>query len=73
MPIEKLQGFIDVAFQRNLSREGYDELIEAVRDLADRETVLNLNGKEFARATASDTDRVNGGRQRLVNRGVSLA
>ena len=33
---------------------------------------LNLNGHEFARATAHDTDMVNGGRQILRDRGLSI-
>ena len=73
LPIDRLQGYIDVAFQRNMSNDGYGELIDAVKELASRDTVLNVNGKEFARATAADSDRVNGSRQLLKKRGVSLA
>ena len=36
------------------------------------EITLNLNGREFARATAHDTDMVNGTRQILRDRGLSI-
>lgn len=72
LPIEKLQGFIDVAMQRYDNRADIDRLISAVESLADRVISIEINGKQLARATASDADRVNGSRQAMIRRGLSI-
>lgn len=48
-------------------------MADAISDLADRVISIEIDGRQVARATASSADRVNGARQRLANRGVSLA
>lgn len=52
---------------------GMASLVGAIEDLADRVISIEIDGRQLARATASSADRVNGARQRLTNRGVSLA
>lgn len=69
-PLDKLQGFIDVAVQRNLPDNS--DLIEAIEALADRVISIEINGKQMMKATASDADRVNGSRQNLINRRLSV-
>ena len=48
------------------------DLVSAIQDLADRTISLEINGKQLMRAVAADGDKVNGSRQALLNRGVSL-
>lgn len=72
LPIDRLQGFVDVAIRRNLSADGTDRIVAAVEKLADRVTVLEVNGRVLATATAGDADAVNGSRQMLVDRGLTL-
>lgn len=48
-------------------------MADAISDLADRVISIEIDGRQLARATAGSADRVNGARQRLANRGVSLA
>lgn len=70
-PIDKLQAYVQDAVDSRLG--GLGDLVSAIERLADREISIEISGREVARTTAADADRVNGSRQRLVNRGVSLA
>lgn len=47
-------------------------LVAAVENLASRPIELDINGRQFALATAGDSDRVNGMRNRIIERGVLL-
>lgn len=49
-----------------------DSLVSAMIALANRPNVLAINGKEFAYATAEDTDNVSGIRMNLAKRGLAL-
>lgn len=69
-PLDKLQGFIDVAVQRNLPDNS--DLVDAIEELANRVISIEINGKQMMKATASDSDRVNGSRQNLINRRLSV-
>lgn len=70
-PIDKLQGYVQDAVDSRMGNMG--ALVSAIEDLADRVISIEIDGRQLALATASDTDRVNGSRQNLVRRGVSLA
>lgn len=70
-PIDKLQTYIQEAVDSRMG--GMDDLVKAIEDLADRVISVEIDGRQIARATASQSDRVNGARQQLVKRGVSLA
>ena len=70
-PIDVLRGYIQEAVDSRLG--GLGDLVDAVERLADRVISIEIDGQQVARATASSADRVNGARQALVNRGVSLA
>lgn len=47
-------------------------LWDAIEDLANRPIELNINGRQFALATASDSDNVNGVRSTLKTRGLII-
>lgn len=72
IPLDRLQSFIDTAVDRSLQMNNLQSLVYAVEDLANRAIELNINGKHFATATASDTDRVNGNRVALSKMGLAL-
>lgn len=71
-PIGDLLGYMIEALDARFgSSDG--ALVDAIERLADRVISIEIDGRQLARATASSADRVNGSRQRLTNRGVSLA
>ena len=70
-PIDVLRSYIQDAVDSRLG--GMGDLVGAIERLADRVISIEIDGRQIARATASSADRVNGSRQRLTNRGVSLA
>lgn len=72
LPIDRLQGYISNAIERHAPQVDLQSLVNAVEDLAQRPTVLKINDKEFARATAGATDSVNGQRTIYLNRGLAL-
>lgn len=72
IPLDRLQSFIDTAVDRSLQVNNLQSLVNAVEDLANRAIELNINGRQFATATASDTDRVNGNRMALSKLGLAL-
>lgn len=71
-PIDKLQGYVAEAVSRNTPQLDIERLIDSIEELASRPIDLNVNGKNFARATASDTDNVSGRRVALKNRGLAI-
>lgn len=70
IPIDKLQSYISSAIDRTMQTANMQALVAAVENLADRAIELNINGKQFAVATASDSDVVNGNRLALQKRGL---
>lgn len=71
LPTSTLSETLDV--RGELESLGMGDLVQAIERLADRVISIEIDGRQIARATASSADRVNGSRQRLANRGVSLA
>jgi hypothetical protein len=72
LPIDRLQGYIAGAIERSSQTINLQSLANAIEDLANRPIAMNINGRQFALATAGDSDRVNGLRNRIVERGVLL-
>lgn len=72
LPIDRLQGYIAGAIERSSQTVNLQSLANAIEDLANRPIAMNINGRQFALATAGDSDRVNGLRNRIVERGVLL-
>lgn len=72
IPIDKLQTYIMGAVDRTMRGANLHALAEAVEDLASRPISLNINGREFALATAGDTDSVGGLRNVFKSRGLAL-
>ena len=70
IPIDKLQTYISGAVEKTMQAVNLHALAAAVEDLANRPIELNINGRQFALATASDSDSVNGLRSSFVNRGL---
>lgn len=63
-----IQGAVD----RSVRANDMQSLINAVSDLANRPIEMNINGRQFALATASDSDSVNGLRNTFTSRGLVL-
>lgn len=72
LPIDRLQGYIAGAIERSSQVVNLQSLADAIEDIANRPLQMNINGKRFALATASDTDNVSGMRSRYVDRGLIL-
>lgn len=72
LPIEKLEGYIANAVEKTVSIVNFQSLADAIIELANRPTELNINGKRFATATAGDSDRANGLRSSFIDRGLVL-
>lgn len=72
LPIDRLQGYISSAIDRTMQTNNLQALVNAVEDLASRAIELNINGRQFAVATAADTDNVSGNRYALTKRGLAL-
>lgn len=72
IPIDKLQDYISSAIDRTMQVVNINALVAAVEDLANRPIQMNVNGRQFAVATAADTDSVNGNRLALSKRGLAL-
>ena len=72
LPIDRLQGYIAGAIEKSSQVVNLQSLADAIEDLANRPVALNINGKQFALATASSTDSVSGMRSRFVDRGIIL-
>ena len=72
LPINKLEGYIANAIEKTQNIVNLDALAEAIEDLANRPVSLNINGRQFALATAGDGDSVNGLRSTFKSRGLVL-
>lgn len=72
LPIEKLQGYISNAIDKTAQTMELQSMVEAIEDLASRPIELNINGRQFALATAGDTDSVSGLRSTFKSRGLML-
>lgn len=72
IPIDKLQSYISSAIDKTMQTVNINALVAAVEDLANRPIELNINGRQFAVATAADTDNVSGNRYALTKRGLAL-
>lgn len=72
LPIDKLEGYIAGAIEKHMSVVNLDSLAAAIEDLASRPIELAINGRKFALATAGESDKVNGMRNRITGRGVIL-
>lgn len=71
-PISTLQSYVSEAVERANQMYDLRSLAAAVEDLANRPIELNINGRNFATATASDGDSVNGLRSTFKSRGLVL-
>ena len=72
LPIDRLEGYIAGAIEKTMQVTNIQALADKLEDLANRPVVLNVNGRNFATATANDTDNVNGLRSSFKNRGLVL-
>lgn len=72
LPINKLEGYIANAVEKTQNIVNLDTLAAAIEDLANRPVALNINGRQFALATASDTDIVGGVRNTFKSRGLAV-
>lgn len=72
LPIEKLKDYIADTVESKMNVVNLGALADAVERLADRDINLNINGRNFATATASDSDNVNGLRTSFKGRGLAL-
>lgn len=70
LPISKLEDYIVGAIEKTVSVVNFDTLAAAIEDLASRPIKMNINGREFALATAGDTDSVGGLRNSFKSRGL---
>ena len=71
-PIDALMGMIDTVIERRINSDGVSDIIDAIEGLSERVISLEIDGYKVAKAIAGPSDRVNGNRQRLVSRGLSL-
>ena len=72
LPIDRLEGYIAGAVEKTMSVVNLQSLANAVEDLANRPVQLNINGRQFAYATASYGDSVNGLRSSFKSRGLAI-
>ena len=72
LPIDRLEGYVSNAVEKTMQRTNMSSLVNAIEDLASRAIELNVNGRQIAKATASDADNVNGLRSTFINRGLVL-
>lgn len=72
LPIDRLEDYISGAIERTQNAINLNALANAIEDLASRPVQLNINGRQFALATASDGDSVNGLRSSFRSRGLAI-
>lgn len=68
--VNTVSDMIQNAVYKAMGAFNVQALAESIQDLADRPIELNINGRQFALATASDGDSVNGLRSSFKNRGL---
>lgn len=71
-PIDALLGMIDTVVERRMNADGASAIIDAIEGLSERVISLEIDGYKVAKAIAGSSDRVNGNRQKLVSRGLSI-
>jgi hypothetical protein len=67
-----VMGMIQSAVDRSIRSYDIRSLVNAIEDLANRPIELSVNGRQFALATAGDTDSVSGLRSTFKSRGLIL-
>lgn len=72
LPIEKLKDYIADTVEDKMNVVNLGILADSIERLADRAINLNINGRNFATATANDSDNVNGLRTSFKGRGLAL-
>ena len=73
LPIDRLEGYISGAIEKAQNNAvNMQILANAIEHLASRPIQLDINGRQFATATASDGDIVNGLRNSFKSRGLVL-
>lgn len=72
LPIDKLEGYISNVIEKSVTVVNLQALADQIEALANRPINMNINGKHFATATASDSDSVNGLRSTFVSRGLAI-
>lgn len=72
LPIDKLKGYIADTVEEKMNVVNLGALASSIEKLADRAINLNINGRNFATATANDSDNVNGLRTSFKGRGLAL-
>lgn len=70
--VDTVSRMIQSAVDRSMRAFEIQDLATAIEDLAQRPIELNINGRQFALATASDNDSVGGLRATFRNRGLAL-
>ena len=70
LPVSTLIDYVQTAADKAQLR-GVGAIVSAIERLADRETVLEIDGQSFARTTASARDSVDGSRQSFADRGLA--
>lgn len=70
-PLDRLSEFLDSALDRYFGGS-IEDVVDAIEHLADRVTVLEIDGREIARATAESDDRIQGMRQNFTRRGLAV-
>lgn len=72
LPIDRLEGYIEGAIEKHMNVINLESLAAAIENLANRPAVFNINDKQFAVATASAGDSVNGLRSSFKSRGLAI-
>ena len=72
LPIEKLKDYIADTVEDKMNVVNLGALADSIEKLAQRPIDFNVNGRKFAEATAGDSDKVNGLRHSLLNRGLAI-
>lgn len=70
LPIDRLEGYISGAIEKAQNVVNLQSLANAIENLAIRPVVVKINDRQFAMATASASDGVNGLRTSFKNRGL---
>lgn len=72
LPIDKLKDYIADTVEDKMNIINLGSLATAISKLAERPVDLNINGRKFAQATASDSDSVSGLRNLFSSRGLAI-
>lgn len=72
LPIDKLEGYISDVVERSVTVVNLQALADSIEALANRPVNIGINGKQLAKASASDYDNVNGLRSTFISRGLAI-